>query len=176
MTISEKEKDALKQASLKLGFVFALIGAIGLVVALLPLGLGYFSLVAFVAGIGVMGVGLAFLTKGADLGEEYLVRKRASPSIVDDEKGIVWVWVVAICAWAIMAIAYFALSTVLYIVLDSVEAWAPWSGHAWESQYMATIELTRNVCAWFLIIMTVGLLMWALINSARREDQTFPAY
>lgn len=148
-------------------------------------------LICFISGAGFVVLGLVFWLKGGEFGEDFVVRTRFkqydkarqaqadeailvnAESFQDDEKGIVWVWVVVGATWFIMAIAYFALSTVLYMVLDSVEAWAPWSGTSWESSYLSQIALVRNVCAWFLIIMTIGLVGWALINSARRETGTY---
>lgn len=184
MTVSEKEKEALKQTSLKLGFLFVVIGAALFASANLPL--GEITLTLFIGGVGIIGFGLVFIVKGAEFGEDFLVKQRLKQEQLTDEQyhanfkadesGIIWVWIVALVTWAIMAMAYFALSMVLYMVLDSVEAFAPWEGHAWESQYMGVIELTRNVCAWFLIIMTVGIIGWALINSARREEPTYPAW
>lgn len=192
MTVSEEERKALNETAFKMGAAMAILG-----VFLMILG-GNFApdpslqLISFISGGGFAALGVVVLMKGGQFGEEYVLKKRAEKnydpvadpyypenlrgSFEDDERGIVWVWVVAFCTWAIMAIAYFSLSLVLYMVLDNVEAWAPWAGTSWESSYLGQIALVRNVCAWFLIIMTVGLIGWALINSARKEDQTYPTY
>lgn len=122
----------------------------------------------FIIGLGLVAAGMVVLFSGGELGEKYLARKRALEA---DQRGIIWVWVVALTTWAIMAVAYFSLSIIVYMVLDSIEAFYPFG-----SEELGVLSLTRNVCAWFLIIMTIGIIGWALINSARREDQTYPSY
>jgi hypothetical protein len=120
----------------------------------------------FGLGIALCVLAVIFAVYGVECGEKYLAKKR---SLAEDRRGITWVWIVALLTWAIMAIAYFSLVGVVYLVLDSVEA-----AYSWGGSELQTLQLTRDVAAWFLIIMTVGLIGWALINSARREDQTYP--
>lgn len=170
MTVSEKEKERLKSVALKIGAVFSVIG-----VFLMFLGvfIQSFDIAVYglISGVGFVVIGLVFFSKGAEFGENYVVKQRSTSDIVKDESGIVWVWIVALLTWAIMAVAYFSLSMVVYMVLDSVEAFYPWG-----EQELGVISLTRNVCAWFLIIMTVGIIGWALINSVRKVDDTNVAY
>lgn len=188
MTVTEQERADLNQAALTVGAVLCVVGLVCLIVlAGLPLG-GEVQFTFFLVGAGFVAMGIVFIAKGGAFGEEYVLKKRletydaarqdqaneAIRSLKEDDRGIVWVWIVAIVTWAIMAVAYFSLSMVLYMVLDDIEAFAPWTGHAWETQYLGVIELTRNVTAWFLIIMTVGIIGWALINSARRVGDTWP--
>lgn len=113
-------------------------------------------------------VGAVFLRYGKEYGQYYTAKK----SFKEDERGIVWVWIVAILTWAIMAVAYFALAGIVYMILDQVEA-AP---YAYPQAFLDNISLTRDVTGWFLIIMTVGILGWALISSVRKVDDTMPAY
>lgn len=144
------------------------------------------GMVGAILGLILMIAAVVFAVKGPEYGEAYLARQATNQQrtvagtveeFKDDKRGIVWVWIVAILAWGIMAIAYFSLSMVIYMVLDNAEAFIPWgSAPAWADQYMQTITLTRNVTAWFLIIMTVGILGWALISSARHVGDTGPAY
>lgn len=168
MTDEQKQvsKEALKKSATILGGILAGVGVILLMLAngLDPL----FATISFVGGLGLIAFGVMLFWQGAEMGELYAKQKG---NLRDDEKGIVWVWVVAFLTWAIMAIAYFSLATVAYMILDSAEAMYPWGG-----EELGTLALTRNVLGWFLIIMTVGIIGWALINSARREDQTYPAY
>lgn len=170
MTVTEAERERLNMVALKIGATF---GAVGVVLMVL---IGNFAPVgpeiqftSFLVGAGLVIIGLIFIVKGGEFGQAYVEKQRAA-SFQEDESGIVWVWVVAIATWGIMAIAYFALSGVVYMILDQVEE----MGAGWGDLYLANITLTRDVCGWFLIIMTVGIVGWALINSARREDQTFP--
>lgn len=165
----QPNKTELNRSAKILGIVFSISGWLTMLVSHnLP---AYFGSFGFVVGLGVAILGIIILAKGAKLGEQYLERKKVLASLDEDKRGIVWVWVVALSTWAIMAIAYFSLSVVVYMVLDKVEAFYPWSGDE-----LGVLTLTRNVMGWFLIIMTIGIIGWALINSARREDGTYPTY
>lgn len=168
MTVTKEEKQSLNRTAWILGLVLS-IGGLSLALAANGFqGDPNVSISMFFVGIIFAGFGLLIVTKGAQLGEDYTKLKRQAETLAEDEGGIVWVWVVALCTWAIMAVAYFSLSVVVYMVLDSVEAFYPWG-----AQELGVISLTRNVCAWFLIIMTIGLLGWALINSARKVEDTW---
>lgn len=184
MTVTAQEKQKLNEAALKIGAVLALAGVVlMLVVGNLLIG-AELQFTAFLVGAGFVAIGLVFVFKGGQFGEDFVVKKRleaydtarqaqageAIQAFQEDERGIVWVWVVAIATWAIMAIAYFALSGVIYMTLDMVETF----GADYGADFLANITLTRDVTAWFLIIMTIGIIGWALINSARRETQTYP--
>lgn len=174
--ISEAEKKRLRRNARIQGLALAVIGVT------LAATLGFIGSVLCILFVIAAAV---FAIKGPEYGEMFLIRQanlaaaaqEKAEEFKDEKRGIVWVWIVALLTWAIMAIAYFSLSMVVYIVLDQAEAFIPWgSAPAWADGYMQTITLTRNVCAWFLIIMTVGIIGWALINSARRTEDTGPAY
>lgn len=170
MIVTNQERKALNKSALILGCVMAILGVFLALGANLVL--GEMAVALFIIGVGFAGLGMVVLVKGGQFGEEYVLKKRTEAAdLAGDNQGIVWVWIVALLTWAIMAIAYFSLSMVVYMVLDSVEAFYPWG-----AQELGVISLTRNVTAWFLIIMTVGIIGWALINSARKEDPTYPAY
>ncbi len=134
------------------------------------------SAVWSVIGLALIVLAALFAIKGPEYGEMFLIRQRSKlEEFKEDKRGIVWVWVVALLTWAIMAIAYFSLSMVVYMVLDQAEAFIPWStAPPWADSYLQTINLTRNVCGWFLIIMTVGIIGWALLSSARHVGDTGP--
>lgn len=120
-----------------------------------------------VFGIGFGLIGAIFLFYGKEYGQYYVAKK----SFKEDESGIVWVWIVAILTWAIMAVAYFALAGIVYMVLDTVEG-----AYAYPQAFIDNISLTRDVTGWFLGIMTIGIIGWALISSVRKVDDTAPAY
>jgi len=132
------------------------------------------SILLYCLGFGFVLLGGVVLVYGKQFGEDYVAKKSlvedvVEESLIQDRKGIIWVWVVAITTWAIMAVAYFSLSMVVYLVLDSVEGM-----YAFSEEAYGVITLTKNVTGWFLIIMTIGIIGWALINSARRETSTYP--
>lgn len=167
MTINENENKALGESARNIGVAVSVIGIV-LMIA------GNFigpeaMLLFFGVGLAVFGLGVLFLVKGKEYGQLYVDKKR---SLIKEKDGIVWVWIVALLTWAIMAVAYFALTVVVYMVLDSVEA----SGYNFPQAYVDNLNLTRTVTEWFLIIMTVGIIGWALINSVRKVDDTYPAY
>ena len=163
--IGESDRKALKRSAQVRGGLFAGIGAAAVFAS------NYVGVWLALIGVFLACFGIVIIAKGAEFGEMYVAKKKIA-ELKSDNEGIVWVWIVALLTWAIMAIAYFALSIVVYMVLDSVEA----SGYAFDDQYLANIQLTRNVTAWFLVIMTVGILGWALISSARRVDDTAPSF
>lgn len=179
--ITNEERKSLKRVSKNFGVIFASLGILLMAVYVI-----YGFAISFVFGAFFFVGGFLVAIHGPEWGEAYVVKQRQAESdrkrrdiseFVDDKTGIVWVWIVALTTWAIMAIAYFALSMVVYMILDSAEAFIPWgSAPAWADQYLSVIYLTRNVMAWFLIIMTVGIIGWALINSTRRGEDTYPAY
>jgi hypothetical protein len=162
--LSEKELD---RSANRLSMIFAVLGFVFIFASLV-------SQVFFIAVFGVIFLvgSVIFNLYGRASAEHFLVRKRLKVAeLVEDKKAIVWVWIVAFLTWAIMAIAYFSLSMVIYMVLDSVTAF-----YAFDAGGMAVISLTRDVTGWFLVIMTVGLIGWALINSSRKGEDTYPTY
>lgn len=167
MTVSEKEKERLNQSALRVGGIFAGLGAC-LMFSGNFVG-GNVAITLLIVGIGFVGMGCVFIVKGGEFGAAYVAKNKRD--LVNGKEGIVWVWIVALLTWAIMAVAYFALSIVVYMVLDNVQAMA-----VLPPEYLANITLTRNVTQWFLIIMTIGIIGWALINSVRRVDDTSVAY
>lgn len=155
--MSEKEIVAMY------GLIFALFGL------LFVFGSGYISaldlaLMVFSAGVCLTVIGL-FLT--VNWIRPFLPKRK----LRENTRGIVWVWVVALATLALMAIAWWSLGQVAFMVMDQVE-----SQYAFPSESLATIGFVRNVLAFFLLIMTVGIIVWALVNSARREDVTYPVY
>lgn len=178
MTVSEIEKKSLNSVSWIIGLVLVFLG-MGGIMAANGQGSPDVAVSLFVVSFVVFGLGAVFTFKGGDFGALFLEKRRAKAldivdetteeTLIENRRGIVWVWVVALTTWAIMAVAYFSLSMLVYMVLDSVE-----DMYVFGEQEMGIITLTKNVTGWFLIIMTIGIIGWALINSARREDQTYP--
>lgn len=170
--VSEKDKQALKKSSRMLGGFGVVVGLLCILIGVASSGAFWLSLVGFVFLFG----GVLIIQKGPEYGEAYL--KRQEPPIQDednhtadfiqDKRGIIWVWIVAAITWVLMAVAWFTLSIVGYAVIDAVEA-MPYN---YPQAYLDNITLARDVLGWFLIIMTIGIIGWALISSARRVDDT----
>lgn len=181
MTDNIPSKKALEKSAKIISVFFGAIGFVCFAIGGFTLALPW-SFVAFVFGVMFLGLGVYTNINGGEYAEAYLAKKATNDPVEStkktlkefnkDKSGIVWVWIVALLAWGIMAIAYFALSVVVYMVLDSVEAMP----YAYPQAYLDNITLTRNVTGWFLVIMTIGILGWALISSVRKVDDTSPAY
>lgn len=82
-----------------------------------------------------------------------------------DNKGALWLWSVAILTIIVMAFAWFALTWPTFMVIDFVESRYSYSG---SSAYAATF--VKNVLSWFLILMSLGLLLYLYVNSQRKEE------
>ena len=81
-----------------------------------------------------------------------------------DSKGALWIWSVAFLTIVVMAFAWFALTWPTFMVIDFVESHYTYQG---SSAYAATF--VKNVLSWFLILMSLGLLLWVSVNSQRRD-------
>ncbi len=86
----------------------------------------------------------------------------------DDKRGIMWVWAVCLLTIVVMSMAWFTLSWPAFMIIDAVLA-----SYNFPPTARLAITLTGNVISWFLIMMVLGLLLWAFVNSQRREETTY---
>lgn len=86
----------------------------------------------------------------------------------DDKRGIMWVWAVCLLTIVVMSMAWFTLSWPAFMIIDSILA-----SYSFPPTARLAITLVSNVISWFLIIMTLGLLLWAIVNSQRKEETTY---
>ena len=86
----------------------------------------------------------------------------------EDKSGILWIWAVCLLTIVIMSIAWFTLSWPAFMILDAILA-----SYTFPPTARLAITLVSNVISWFLILMTIGLLFWAFVNSGRRETETY---
>lgn len=84
-------------------------------------------------------------------------------------RGIIWIWVVCIFAIAVLALLWLPLSWVSYMMIDVVK-----ENYNFPPQALSAINLLTQVIGYFLVIMLFGLIIWAIVNSQRREDITYP--
>jgi hypothetical protein len=47
---------------------------------------------------------------------------------------------------------------------------------SWDPNAAFTLNLVKTVLNWHPILFIIGMLIWAFVNSQRREDVTYPAY
>jgi hypothetical protein len=85
--------------------------------------------------------------------------------------GVIWIWAVCFISICIYSIAWFTLGWATFGIIDSVQA-----SYDFPSQANQTITLIRTVIAWHPIFFILGMLLWAFVNSQRREDVTYPTY
>jgi len=86
----------------------------------------------------------------------------------DDKQGIMWVWAVCLLTIVVMSMAWFTLSWPAFMIIDSILA-----SYSFPPTARLAITLTSNVISWFLILMVLGLVLWAFVNSQRREETTY---
>jgi hypothetical protein len=147
------------------------------------------ALVAFWIGIGLMCFGL--IDVGVVMWRNREVKVKGIPSNVMKQyrkarmkivrhsirrmrhanSGVVWIWVVCLAGICVYAIAFYVLLYPTLELIGIVEGLTTWSTDA-----TFTLNFCRTVLNWHPIIFIVGLLIWAFVNSQRREDVTYPAY
>jgi len=82
-----------------------------------------------------------------------------------NNKGALWLWSVAILTIIVMALAWFVLTWPTFMIIDFVESQYTFQG---SSAYAATF--VKNVLSWFLVLMSLGLLLWLYVNSQRKSE------
>lgn len=87
----------------------------------------------------------------------------------EDTHGVMWVWAVCLLTIVVMSMAWFTLSWPAFMIIDAVLA-----SYNFPPTARLAITLTSNVISWFLILMVLGLVLWAFVNSQRKEDVSYP--
>ena len=86
-----------------------------------------------------------------------------------DKRAALWIWAVCLLSIAVLALGWFTLSWPTYMIIETIE-----NVYAFPPEAESAINLIKNVIGWFLILMSLGLLLWAFVNSQRREEVTYP--
>lgn len=89
----------------------------------------------------------------------------------DANKGVVWIWAVALAGLCVYAIAFYAMVYPTLMLIGIVEGMTTWSADA-----SFTLNLVKTVLNWHPILFIIGTLIWAFVNSQRREEVTYPVY
>jgi hypothetical protein len=87
----------------------------------------------------------------------------------DDRSAIIWVWAVCFLTITVNSLAWLVLGWPTYLALDAIEA-----SYTFPSVATNTIALIRYVVAAEPILVILGMLLWAYVNSGKREDATYP--
>jgi membrane protease YdiL (CAAX protease family) len=140
--------------------------------------IGYIALLAIqnfamdpnlAASIFILGVSAVLFGTAEMLMSLHLIQKLQS--LKRNTKGNVWVWAVCLAGLCLYAITFYVLVMPTLQIIGIVEGMT-----SWDPQAAATLNLTRVVLNWHPIFFICGLLLWAFVNSVRREDVTYPAY
>jgi hypothetical protein len=136
--------------------VITIIGVmfIGLSLAPTELGLNFFI------------IGLPLTICGS-----YFLCLEMFPSLKKNKHGILWIWAVCLMAIVVMALAWMTLTWPVYLIIEQIE-----SVFTFPTAAQSAVDILKTVIAWFLVLFVLGMLLWAYVNSQRREDVTYPAY
>lgn len=135
---------------------------------LLPAAIGY-ALLLF--GLTLAGAGLAELTLIFYWQDPDRLKRWHKQRMKQANSGVVWVWAVCLAGICVYAIAFYVCIMPTLEVIGIVEGMT-----SFDSDAAFTLNLAKAVLNWHPIIFIVGLLLWAFVNSVRREDVTYPAY
>ena len=115
-------------------------------------------------GLTLILVGVLFAFNVIRVSEKQLEKLKKN------RKGALWIWAVCLLSIVTLAIAWFALTWPVFMFIDAIQ-----DHYTFPAQVQPAISLIVAVMGWFLILMTLGLLLWAYVNSQRREEVTYPA-
>lgn len=85
-------------------------------------------------------------------------------SLRRNRSGLIYVWVVCFFAIVIYSIAWFVLGWSAMMTIQAVEDAYTFTGPA-----ATTVDLVKTVIAWHPLIFIFGMIIWALVNSHKRE-------
>jgi len=84
-----------------------------------------------------------------------------------NNKGLAWIWIVAIIAIVSVTITWYIESYVANIIMDALEPYIP-------EQYRGTMTILRYVIAVFPLLFCFGILLWAYARSSRPQEVSYP--
>lgn len=151
--MKENENNPLLIIILSLWGILVLL--VSMVMPTLELIVLFFSLGA---GLSLFGVALALNIIRVN---EKTFRKNKSAAL--------WIWAVCLLSIVTLALAWFVLTWPTFMIIDYIEG-----VYTFPPEAAPAITLVKNVMAWFLILMALGLLLWAYVNSQRKEELTYP--
>lgn len=121
------------------------------------------SLIGAIIGMNLIGWGLLFNRK------ELLNEWKEAHKLVENEKGALWIWAVALLGIIAMSFTWFVLAWPTFEVILNIE-----STFAFPPEAQTTVTLLKTVISWFPVIFVLGLLLWAFVASQKREEVTYP--
>ena len=103
-----------------------------------------------------------------DLQEEHQ-KEKGGDKMIRNKRGALWIWAVCLLSIVTLAVAWFTLTWPVFMFIDAIQ-----EHYTFPAQVQPAISLIVAVMGWFLILMSLGLLLWAYVNSQRREEVTYP--
>ena len=82
---------------------------------------------------------------------------------------ILWVWIVCLLSIVVMAFLWFVWTWPISIIMDTVETQMGLPPEA-----TTTVAFLRLIFMILPILIALGLILWAYVNSQRKEDVTYP--
>jgi hypothetical protein len=120
------------------------------------------AMLTFWAGFAAVCFGVIDILKFLCLNSDKLKRSN---------QAIVWIWAVCLAGICVYAISFYVLVYPTLQLIGIVEGLTSWDPNA-----AFTLNLVKTVLNWHPILFIIGMLIWAFVNSQRREDVTYPAY
>lgn len=153
MNAEKNEKNPLPIIILSLWGIISLL--VSMVMPTVETIILFFSLGA---GLSLFGVALALN-----------IIRVSEKTFRKNKRGALWIWAVCLLSLTVLALAWFVLTWPTFMIIDYIE-----SVYTFPPEAAPAITLVKNVLGWFLILMSLGLLLWAYVNSQRREEVTYP--
>jgi len=152
--------EKLKEKTLIIA-ISILVGALGVI--------GSTIIAQFELAIFCYSVGMSFLALSIIFSVMLLRSFEKKPSQPRQNRGAIWIWTVCLLAIVVLAMGWFTLTWPTFIIIETIE-----SQFTFPPEATNAITLMKTVMGWFLILMALGLLLWAFVNSQRREEVTYP--
>ena len=90
-------------------------------------------------------------------------------SFKSNKRGAIWIWAVCLLSIIVYAITWFSLGWAFDLFVTSIQA-----AYTFPSQATVTISFICTVVYLHPIFFILGMLLWAFVNSQRREEVTYP--
>jgi len=112
----------------------------------------------------LVGVGIAILAGIS----AFNWAKSSEKSVRRKKIGVVWIWAVAFLTLAFMALAYWATTWPLTILMAKMQ-----TIFSFPSEAMPAIALYTNIIVYFLFFVCIGVLLWAIVNSEKGGELSY---
>lgn len=152
---------------LKIELAIAVIG-VCLMYSSFQLGWTEMSIVIFLSGITTCGFSLVLFGATFRVLERLRVVYDAVERFRDNKHGVIYIWLVCMIAIFVLGVIYFPCISAIYQIVDAIT-----TSYNFPANQRNSMNVFLIACGWFLVIMTVGLIGWALTSSVKRQEPTY---